>query len=288
MSRWSSRRRWDWIVASGIGYGRVSAAGGPRRTQATARVRHLRAGQPLLSDHDTRKPLDAAVDRRTYLTGSVAGLLGRMVRPRLGLNEELINYSFSGGLYWCLDSPTRPYDSDSKEDQSCNGIIHAVPVSVCPLFCPMRRPPAFRQCPGELVGSRAVDMGGPADRGDHARADHTDGPPQPAERVPCHGFTGPPPAWVRLVGGPAFRRKRPGRDLAGIPLLVSGFHAAKINGSRTNRRTISQIVFRFAVDFGMVALTGTTDAGHMREDLDVFNFRLDPEEVERIERLHLA
>ena len=35
----------------------------------------------------------------------------------------------------------------------------------------------------------------------------------------------------------------------------------------------------------MVPLTGTTDADHMRADLDVFDFRLDPEEVERIERL---
>ena len=31
-------------------------------------------------------------------------------------------------------------------------------------------------------------------------------------------------------------------------------------------RTVSQIVFRFALDVGMVPLTGTTDAGHMRAD----------------------
>ena len=37
----------------------------------------------------------------------------------------------------------------------------------------------------------------------------------------------------------------------------------------------------------MVPLTGTTDPGHMRADLDVFDFRLAPEEVERIERLGL-
>ena len=35
----------------------------------------------------------------------------------------------------------------------------------------------------------------------------------------------------------------------------------------------------------MVALTGTAHAGHMREDLEVFDFRLGPDEVERIERL---
>ena len=50
-------------------------------------------------------------------------------------------------------------------------------------------------------------------------------------------------------------------------------------------RTVSQIVFRFALDVGMVPLTGTTDPDHMRADLEVFDFRLEPEEVERIERL---
>jgi diketogulonate reductase-like aldo/keto reductase len=50
-------------------------------------------------------------------------------------------------------------------------------------------------------------------------------------------------------------------------------------------RTASQIVFRFALDVGMIPLTGTTSAEHMREDLDVFNFSLSREEVERIERL---
>jgi diketogulonate reductase-like aldo/keto reductase len=50
-------------------------------------------------------------------------------------------------------------------------------------------------------------------------------------------------------------------------------------------RTAAQVVFRFALDVGMVPLTGTTDAGHMRADLDVFDFRLEPQEVERIEGL---
>jgi diketogulonate reductase-like aldo/keto reductase len=50
-------------------------------------------------------------------------------------------------------------------------------------------------------------------------------------------------------------------------------------------RTVSQIVFRFALDIGMVPLTGTTNAEHMRADLEVFDFRLEPHEVERIEGL---
>jgi diketogulonate reductase-like aldo/keto reductase len=48
-------------------------------------------------------------------------------------------------------------------------------------------------------------------------------------------------------------------------------------------RSVSQIVFRFALDVGMVALTGTSDPEHMREDLEVFGFRLERDEVERIE-----
>jgi diketogulonate reductase-like aldo/keto reductase len=50
-------------------------------------------------------------------------------------------------------------------------------------------------------------------------------------------------------------------------------------------RTAAQVVFRFAVDVGMVALTGTTDPAHMREDLDVFAFSLEPDEIARIEGL---
>jgi diketogulonate reductase-like aldo/keto reductase len=51
-------------------------------------------------------------------------------------------------------------------------------------------------------------------------------------------------------------------------------------------RAVTQVVFRFALDVGMIALTGTTDAAHMRADLDVFDFRLQPEEVEQIEGLY--
>lgn len=50
-------------------------------------------------------------------------------------------------------------------------------------------------------------------------------------------------------------------------------------------RAVSQIVFRFALDVGMIPLTGTTSADHMRADLDVFNFKLEPAEVEQIETL---
>ena len=55
--------------------------------------------------------------------------------------------------------------------------------------------------------------------------------------------------------------------------------------AKRHDRTVSQIVFRFAVDVGMLPLTGTTNADHMRADLDVFDFPLELEEVERIEGL---
>jgi diketogulonate reductase-like aldo/keto reductase len=50
-------------------------------------------------------------------------------------------------------------------------------------------------------------------------------------------------------------------------------------------RSASQIIFRFALDVGILPLTGTTDPAHMQADLEVFDFRLAPEEVERIERI---
>jgi diketogulonate reductase-like aldo/keto reductase len=50
-------------------------------------------------------------------------------------------------------------------------------------------------------------------------------------------------------------------------------------------RSVAQIVFRFALDIGMIALTGTTSAEHMQEDLAVFDFHLEPQEVAAIETL---
>ena len=50
-------------------------------------------------------------------------------------------------------------------------------------------------------------------------------------------------------------------------------------------RTVAQVVFRFALQVGMIPLTGTTDADHMKEDLEVFDFQLDDGEVKRIERI---
>jgi diketogulonate reductase-like aldo/keto reductase len=45
----------------------------------------------------------------------------------------------------------------------------------------------------------------------------------------------------------------------------------------------AQLIFRFAIDVGMIPLTGTTDAQHMLSDLEVFDIHLQPEEIESIE-----
>ena len=55
--------------------------------------------------------------------------------------------------------------------------------------------------------------------------------------------------------------------------------------AKRHGRQSAQIVFRFALDVGMLPLTGTTDAAHMRSDLGVVDFHLQPEEIERIENL---
>jgi len=53
---------------------------------------------------------------------------------------------------------------------------------------------------------------------------------------------------------------------------------------RTNR-SVAQIVFRFALDLGMLPLTGTTNADHMRADLAVADFQLATEDRDRIEKM---
>ena len=60
-------------------------------------------------------------------------------------------------------------------------------------------------------------------------------------------------------------------------------HPEMVKIAKRHGRTVSQIVFRFALDVGMMPLTGTSDSAHMREDLDIFGFHLDPEEIKRIE-----
>jgi len=75
----------------------------------------------------------------------------------------------------------------------------------------------------------------------------------------------------------------------GFSLLTANRHALATTElgqiAARHRRTIPQIVFRFALEVGMIPLTGTTNSDHMQADLDVFDFRLDPTEVVQIQRL---
>jgi diketogulonate reductase-like aldo/keto reductase len=71
--------------------------------------------------------------------------------------------------------------------------------------------------------------------------------------------------------------------LTANPAVLAHAEVAKL--AQSHGKTAEQIIFRFAIDIGMVPLTGTTDAGHMRLDLDVFNFHLEAAEVKRVEGL---
>jgi diketogulonate reductase-like aldo/keto reductase len=51
------------------------------------------------------------------------------------------------------------------------------------------------------------------------------------------------------------------------------------------RTTQAQVVFRFALAVGMLPLTGTTDDGHMRQDLASRDLALSADDVSAIERL---
>ena len=55
--------------------------------------------------------------------------------------------------------------------------------------------------------------------------------------------------------------------------------------AKRHGRAVAQVIFRFALDVGMIPLTGTTDAAHMQADLEAFDFRLEEAEVKAIENM---
>ncbi|HEV3440247.1 MAG TPA: aldo/keto reductase [Gemmata sp.] len=75
----------------------------------------------------------------------------------------------------------------------------------------------------------------------------------------------------------------------GFSLLTANrqamIHPELVRIAHRYNRSASQIIFRFALDVGMVVLTGTTNADHMRADLEVVDFHLESEEVKQIEGL---
>ena len=64
-------------------------------------------------------------------------------------------------------------------------------------------------------------------------------------------------------------------------------HSALARMATKHQRHVTQIIFRFAMDIGMLPLTGTSQSKHMRADLDVIDFRLDSDEVAEIESIAL-
>jgi diketogulonate reductase-like aldo/keto reductase len=60
-------------------------------------------------------------------------------------------------------------------------------------------------------------------------------------------------------------------------------HATVRAASARTGKTAAQVVFRFAIQMGMVALTGTTSPRHMAEDLAIDEFVLEADEVKAIE-----
>ena len=73
----------------------------------------------------------------------------------------------------------------------------------------------------------------------------------------------------------------------GFSLLTANpdaLHSAEVEAiARRHGRLPTQVIFRFAIDVGMIPLTGTSDPDHMSADLDAFGFELDASEIERIE-----
>ncbi|HEV7242965.1 MAG TPA: aldo/keto reductase [Thermoanaerobaculia bacterium] len=83
--------------------------------------------------------------------------------------------------------------------------------------------------------------------------------------------------------------RRAGIVYQGFSLLTANL--AEVRSARFREivarvgRTPAQVVFRFARQVGMLPLTGTTDAEHMREDLAIDDFTLSKEDVAAIEHI---
>jgi len=101
----------------------------------------------------------------------------------------------------------------------------------------------------------------------------------------CYASTG----WDREVR--AFCRAR---DIAyqGFSLLTANrqvlAHPLLAQIAKRHGKTASQIVFCFALAIGMIPLTGTTSAEHMRDDLSALDCELSAEERESIESAALS
>jgi diketogulonate reductase-like aldo/keto reductase len=78
----------------------------------------------------------------------------------------------------------------------------------------------------------------------------------------------------------------------GFSLLTANVEALRhpllVGIAARHQATPAQVVFRFAQAVGMLPLTGTTDAAHMREDLGSRALTLTPDEVRAVETIAVA
>lgn len=77
--------------------------------------------------------------------------------------------------------------------------------------------------------------------------------------------------------------------LQAFSLLTANVEALRLpvfrDVAHRHKRTLPQVVFRFAQQAGMIPLTGTTNARRMAGDLGIYDFELTPEEVRTIEKI---
>ena len=107
----------------------------------------------------------------------------------------------------------------------------------------------------------------------------------------------------RFVQNRCFARRRWDADIRAFcsehGMLYQGFSLLTANGAiaRDLRfgdivaragKTPAQVVFRFALEVGMVPLTGTTDPEHMRQDLACLDFQLPAADVDILENIAVS
>ena len=78
----------------------------------------------------------------------------------------------------------------------------------------------------------------------------------------------------------------------GFSLLTANPHVLQDTQVRAiakaKRCTPARVIFRFAIDVGMIPLTGTSDPDHAADDLAALDLKLEPEAVRLIERIALG
>ena len=79
-------------------------------------------------------------------------------------------------------------------------------------------------------------------------------------------------------------------------IIYQGFSLLTANSTELNRPellaiskrlgcSVAQVVFRFALQVGMIPLTGTSSKSHMKEDLAIYNIELTGSEIDSIENI---